>query len=118
MINYLITGILMLSVFGTGQLSIEHYQQKISCPLVVGLPACYVIGVCFILTLISHFVTHRKVWYFLFIAIPFLLALSGSILELLGHDVCPKTNSGIPMCFISLFICTTLLILKIYQRRS
>jgi hypothetical protein len=39
----------------------------------------------------------------------FLLALTGSTLEIMGHNSCPLSPAGIPLCYFSLTIATFLL---------
>lgn len=45
-------------------------------------------------------------------------AMYGTIGEVFGFAECPRTDSGIPMCFLSLGISGTLAILKIMESRS
>lgn len=53
--------------------------------------------------------------YFGFMAIPFLLALKGTVTELSGTVICPRTAGGTPMCYLSLGFCTLLLALKFFS---
>ncbi|WP_299778884.1 hypothetical protein [uncultured Formosa sp.] len=52
--------------------------------------------------------------YFIGTAIAFLIAFYGTIMQVSEIIECPKTSTGIPMCFISLSIFTTLIITKAY----
>lgn len=110
--------IIVISFFainGAVNLSIKDYQQTNICPKLLGIPACYVVLVCFLFILVPHIkrVYRRNLWYFGVLAIPLLLALSGTLSELSGKVVCPRTAGGIPMCYISLGICLSLLLLKL-----
>jgi len=112
---WLATLVLLLAVYGAASLSYNDYKGTISCPEIGGIPACYLVVLFFVLATISHFIKHKlatKAFYF-FIGTPGLLALYASIQELNVSHTCPQTDSGIPMCFISLGLCTTILLFKI-----
>ncbi len=112
--------ILLFSIYGSFNLSMVDFHKKNICPKVLGIPACYIVLLFFILGLAGHVFKEylgRDLWYYGFIAVPFLLALGGSLTELSGKVICPRTPDGTPMCFISLGICTTLLILKYTEIR-
>lgn len=112
---YLIIVILVYAIYSAFNLSLHDYRVKNVCPKVMGIPACYLALISFILVLSSHvFSTHIpfKLWFFIFINIPLLLALGGTLMELNGHVICPRTSNGTPLCFYSLGICLTILVLK------
>lgn len=117
---FLIIVILLFSLYGSFNLSLVDFQEKDICPKMLGIPACYIVFVFFLLTLISHIWTRRSpsyLLYYLFLAIPFLMALSGTISELSGKVVCPRTPGGTPMCYISLGICTLLIVIKLVETK-
>lgn len=118
---YIIVTILLVAIYGTLELSITDFQNKDVCPKIMDIPACYLVLLLFVLVLLSHTIRKifvRDTWYFIFIFIPFLMALSGTLTELSGTEVCPRTSDGIPMCFISLGICTALVLFKIIELKS
>jgi len=109
---FIIIGLLLFAIYGAFNLSLTEYQEKSVCPKVIGIPACYIVLVFFILVLTAHLLGVNKLWYYSFVAFPFLLALGGTISELSGKIVCPRTPGGTPMCFISLGMCVILIFLK------
>ena len=111
---WLSTTVLLFAIYGAGSLSLSDFQGTISCPKIAGIPACYLVLLFFVLGAMSHFVKHRfsNKAFFFFIGIPGLLALFASIKELNVPNTCPQTSSGIPMCYISLGLCTTILLFK------
>lgn len=118
---YVIITILLLAIYGSMELSITDFQEKDICPKIKGVPVCYLILFLFILVLLTHTVRKlfvRNIWYFSLLSIPFLMALSGTLTELSGIEVCPRTSFGIPMCFISLLICTALILVKLLEMKS
>ncbi len=117
---FVIIGILLFSIYGSFNLSMVDFQKKNVCPKILGIPACYIVFLFFSLALGSHLFKGslgNNLWYYGLMAVPFLLALSGTLTELSGKVVCPRTPGGTPMCYISLGICTTLIILKFLESR-
>jgi len=117
---YATIGLLLFAIYGAFNISLTDFQKKDVCPKVLGIPACYIVLVFFILALLAHSMSHiftSTWWYYGFLAVPFLLALSGTLAELSGKVVCPRTAGGTPMCFISLGFCLTLFLLKILENR-
>jgi hypothetical protein len=125
--NVLYWFIIIIAAFainGTFGLVMNEWEIGNICPKIIGIPACYIVLVCFIVALISHIIRNSKAtWvYFFFVGIVTLIALTGTIGELAGMTKCPRTAGGIPMCFISLAICLSLLFSKIallkYNKRQ
>jgi len=116
---YTIIVILLFSIYGSFSLSIADFNTKNVCPKLLGIPACYIVLLFFVLILLSHIFQSymgTRLWYYVFLTVPLLLALSGTITELSGKVICPRTSGGTPMCYISLGICMLLLILKIIEK--
>lgn len=96
------------------------FNKKDICPKVLGIPACYIVFLFFALALGAHVFKGylgRDLWYYGFMSVPILLALGGTLTELSGKVICPRTPGGTPMCYISLGICTTLLLIKFAETR-
>lgn len=109
--------VLLIAIYGAINLSITDFQKKNVCPKILNIPACYIVLFFFIMVLVSHLVSPSSVWYFAMLAVPLFLALSGSLTEMSGKVICPRTPGGTPMCFISLGICSLLLIMKIAENK-
>ena len=116
---YLIIATLVFVIYGSFMLSRRDYQKKNICPKVLGVPACYWVFLFFVGALIAQVanfqIANAYYAYFGFIAIPFLLALKGTVTELSGTVICPRTAGGTPMCYLSLGFCTLLLALKFFS---
>ncbi len=107
---------MLFVIYGSLMLSRRDYIKKNICPKVIGIPACYLVFVFFVGALIVHSVRFQTPYfYYGFMAVPFLLALSGTIVELTGKVICPRTEGGTPMCFLSLGFCVTLIALKFFS---
>ncbi len=113
---YIIIFLLLFVIYGSFMLSRKDYRKKNVCPKVVGIPACYLVFIFFAGTLMVHLLNvETPYWYYGFIAVPFFLALTGTLTEMSGKVICPRTPGGTPMCFLSLGFCTALIALKFYS---
>ncbi len=111
---WLIILIASFAIYGSFGLSMNDWKIGNICPKILGIPACYIVLTCFTIALVAHLIPHSKSkWmYFFFIGVVTLIASTGTFGELTGLAKCPRTAGGTPMCFISLAICLSLLILK------
>ena len=111
--HYIIIAILLFVIYGSFMLSRKDFRQKDVCPKIIGIPACYIVLILFVGALIVHALNFEIPYlYYGFLAVPFLLAFTGTLTELSGKVICPRTPNGTPMCFISLGFCTVLIVLK------
>ncbi len=117
-----LTGILIPLVFifgiwGTSRLVFNEFTNGSICPTIAGIPACYIIALCLLIPFVSHLLKWNNSIYFIGTGIAFGIALFGTISQILELTQCPKTASGIPMCFISLALFTTLIGLKFAHQK-
>ncbi len=117
-ISFIIYFLLIFGVYGAGKLSYNEILHHNICPKLIGIPACFIIFLCFLIPLLIHFLKKRKVLYFVFTGIAFTIALVGTIGQMTDNIQCPKKDDGTPMCYISLAIFTTLILLKIIVIRK
>ncbi|SFW60618.1 hypothetical protein [Cellulophaga fucicola] len=109
---WVINMLFLIGLFGAGSLVITEFTTGDGCPKFGAVPACLIILICFILPFISHLFKKWNLIYFLFTGIAALIALVASVMQFISNAECPKTDLGIPMCYISLLIFTALIILK------
>ena len=109
--------ILFIGLYGTIGLAKKEYLIGNICPKLLGIPACYIILTCFLLALISHIGYLKDQWkiYWIGILTALSLATYGTLGELFNFAECPKTDGGIPMCFISFAIFSSLALFKIIE---
>jgi hypothetical protein len=109
--------LLLFAIYGAFSLLVIDFETKNIWPKILKIPACYIVFILFLLTFMSHVFQNYfgGLWHYAFLAIPFLLALSGTVSELSGKVVCPRSAGGIPMCYISFGICITLVVLKVAE---
>lgn len=114
----LILLLLAYAAYGALNLSLEDYRVKDVCPKILGIPACYLVFLSFALLVPIQLLKAKKLYFFLVLAFPLLLALGASGMELAGIEVCPRNEAGTPMCYYSLAFCTTVLVLKLLEIRA
>ncbi len=100
-----VIGLLALTgLAGALPLSLAESTTGSACPHLGPVPACYLVSVAYAAILIT--VLDRRfwrVWYFWAGWAPvFVLAATGTALEILDYGICPRTGSEIPRCFLSL----------------
>jgi len=112
--HYLIVAILLFAIYGSGQLSRHDWKKKNVCPKILGVPACYIVFGLFIVAGLTHVSTMYLNQYLFFIAIGMIaaIALKGTITELAGTQICPRTSNGTPMCYYSLALSVGLILFK------
>ncbi|GER58117.1 hypothetical protein ULMA_02250 [Patiriisocius marinus] len=115
---YLILLILLIGVYGAGGLVVDEFKTGDGCPKIMHIPMCLVILICFFIPLIAHLLKKWSVLYFLFTGLAGSIALIASIMQYIGNAECPKTGSGTPMCYYSLILFSSLIILKIFYLKS
>ena len=113
-----ITLIFIMGIGGASSLVYNEFTNGLICPKLIGIPACYIIMLCFLIPFISHLFNLHKLYYYIGTGLAFSIALYGSVMQLLRVVECPKTNRGLPMCFISLSIFTGLIILKLISLKK
>jgi hypothetical protein len=115
---YSILVILIIGLFGAGGLVFEEFKTGEGCPKIMQVPMCLVVFICFVIPLVSHLLKKWNVLYFLFTGLAGSIALVASIMQFTGHAECPKTASGTPMCYYSLVLFSSLILLKIYHLKN
>lgn len=116
--NISITALLLIGITGVGSLVFNEFTNHNVCPKLAGIPACYIIMVCFILALVSQLFKLNAKLFFLSAGIPFVIAMIGSGMQFLEKVECPKTDFGMPMCYISFLLFAAIISLKIITLKT
>lgn len=112
----LISVIFLFGLFATTKLAYTDFTLGNVCPKLFEIPACYIILLCFLIPFISHIFKFTYP-YFIGTGIALIIAVYGSVMEFLNILSCPKTESNIPMCYISFSIFLSLILLKKFQMK-
>jgi len=109
LIAAVITAILLMSLSAGlyGGISVSYLTVTgiAPCPSVINIPACYLVSIGYLLMLMAALFDRKTYSKWLFIVgwTPvILLAVIGSTLELSQGGICPRSEMGTPLCYISL----------------
>lgn len=113
-----IAGFCTIGLYGVTPIVFRHATGVETCPTLGPVPACYVVLVGYTLMGVSVLAAIRiRTPLFATGWIPvFGLALTGSSMEILGYQACPRSGDDIPTCYLSLAFATGLMILLIVER--
>lgn len=111
-----LAGFSLYVLSGIVPISLAHWQTGNACPDLGPIPACYVVSVCYAAMGIVAILWNRPLSWLFFagVAPVILLALVGSLLELTGHPTCPRSDAGLPLCYMSLFVGVMMLLVFLY----
>jgi hypothetical protein len=123
-IDYTMAALLLLLGIGLwGGLSVSYtnFTGQQACPQVAGLAICYIVTLAYGLMLVSLFLKRKSLHRIVFFpawGVTFLIALSGSGLELSQGGVCPATSFHLPLCYVSLAMCLAIMAFYWLNRRN
>ena len=110
-IRVAIFGLAAFVVYSLAPVVMAEWQSQDGCLKLGPVPACYLVSAAYAAIGISALLEPRRLtWLFLLGWLPvFLLAATGTTLELFGRTTCPATAAGTPMCYYSLTVALILL---------
>jgi len=119
-LNLLISVSALFGLTGVLPIVYETYTETSACPDFLGIPACYFVAIGYFWVLISIFFSSlmRKSLFLMGWGTVFVLATSGSIAEVFGKNMCPKTAIGIPKCYFSFLLTIVIFVLYCIQVRA
>ncbi|MEP3296798.1 MAG: hypothetical protein ABJO27_10025 [Pseudoruegeria sp.] len=115
-------GLVAVSVIvltGIVPISVAQMQSGDVCPIIGGIPACYIVTLCYAAIGLSA-ALWRKPNDRIFLAgvVPVIgLALIGTSAELWGTPTCPRSDTGCPLCYTSLFVGVAIAVTYFILRR-
>lgn len=113
--------LIVVGLWSSLRLSYLTVTTTAPCPAILWIPLCYLAAIGYLSMLASQIPPFEKLKSRLFYpawAIVFLIATSGSSVELFVGDACPKTDGNVPMCYISLAFCVAIFTLHQLELRS
>jgi multisubunit Na+/H+ antiporter MnhC subunit len=113
-----ITLLLVIGIYGAGSLVWNEIQTGTGCPKIWIIPVCVIVFVCFSIPLIMHLIKKYIALYFVFTGLALAIAIIASIMQYTGNGECPKLENGTPMCYLSLLLFVSLILLKKLQIRQ
>ena len=112
LLNVALISLLIFWIAWTSALVIDEFTQWDICPTLLSIPACYIILWAFITLFVLHLLKINKYYFYAIASIPIAIAAYGTFFQIFGGIECPKTDWGIPMCFISLSLFSSITFLK------
>ena len=114
-LNLATWAVLLFGWYGAGSLTYAEYFRSNICPKLLSVPACYVILGLVLLATISQtgWLGDKHLLFYLATSLAAGLALTGTIGQLSGVLECPKTSGGTPMCYLSLAMFGSLILLQL-----
>ena len=124
MLGYVIKILLWLllaaGLYGALSVSYTTITGTAPCPDVQGLPVCFVVAVGYIMMVASLFMLNKawKKWIFLSgWLVVFLIAVTGTLLEIMNGNTCPQSADGLPLCYVSLTFSILILVLNFVNQK-
>jgi hypothetical protein len=117
--RWLLVSIAAIGVIAVAKISYSQFTGQSQCPQLGMFPACYVVLAFYALILISAvFRAAIPSWVFwIGWAGVFVMAITGTALEIAGSETCPRTGGGTPTCYFSLAIAIVLALLFVASTR-
>ena len=106
-------------LYGALSLSYTTLTGEAPCPSLSVLPICYLVAAAYVAMLIGLSFSQHPLSSPLFVvgwALVFGVAAIGAYLELQAPGSCSASNSGIPMCYLSLGLSLVIIALYLYLR--
>lgn len=114
--------LLAAGLYGALAVSYTTLTGDAPCPTVAALPVCYLVALAYAGMILSLFRPGKVRSTALFLTgwiVAFGFAATGSGLELIQGNICPTTEAGLPLCYVSLLFCVLILAAwTLLQRRS
>jgi hypothetical protein len=117
LVRPVLLGLIAVGLFGAFKVSYDTLTGVAPCPAVAGIPACFVVlaGYSLMLITVSLQLSARFKVLFLIGWLPvFLLAITGSVFELMNGNTCPMSESGIALCYLSLLFSIGVIVLYVF----
>ena len=113
-----VVGLCTIGLLGVAPIAFRQATGTAPCPALGLVPACYVVLLGYAMIGASAFVGVRlRTPLFAAGWMPvFGLALTGSSMEVLGYEACPRGADNIPTCFFSLALTIALIVAFLVER--
>ena len=113
--------LIIAGLWGALRVSYTTLTGTAPCPDLAGLPICYLVAIGYLAMLAAQVLSPGKLKSRLFYpgwALVFLIAVLGTGSELAIGDVCPRSGSGMPLCYFSLALCLAIMLFYWFTSRS
>jgi hypothetical protein len=113
-LSFMLALLIFFGLWGALNVSYDTLAGEAPCPKMLHIPLCYMVSIGYLLMLLPQFfsslIKNNKVFYSGW-GLVFVLAIVGVSFELsIGH-VCPRSEKGVPLCYLSLAYCVLIIFL-------
>jgi len=110
-VRLILLGLATIGIASGGALSISHFHEGGTCPMLGPLPACYLVFIGYSLIGLSTITPARisKLSFYIGWVPIFGLAAVGTMLHIFVGDTCPVSDNGMPQCYMSLALALVIL---------
>ena len=105
--------LIIVGLWGALRVSYSTVTGTAPCPDVVDIPICYLVGIGYVSMLAAQFAPPGKMEKSLFYpawALVFIFAVTGTGFEVAIGNACPRSGSGVPLCYFSLALCLAIVL--------
>ena len=113
--------LILAGLWGALGVSYTTITGTARCPDIVDIPICYLVGLGYLSMLAAQVVAPAKLKNRLFYpgwAIVFLVAVLGTGFELSIGDACPRSGSGVPLCYFSILLSIAIILFYRFSVRT
>ncbi len=106
--------LLAIGLYGALSVSYTTITGTAPCPDLKGLPICFVVAAGYLAMIVSQTGLCKRNSNKMFLAgwlVVFLIAVLGTLLEIIKGDSCPTSDSGFPLCYLSLAVSVLVFVL-------
>jgi hypothetical protein len=87
----------------------------------MGIPICYLVAIGYLSMLVAQVASPGKLKNRLFYpawALVFFIAVFGVGLEITTGNTCPRSNSGVPLCYFSFVLSVAIFLFYIFSSKT
>ena len=113
--------LIIAGLWGALRVSYTTITGAAKCPDLMNIPICYLVAIGYLSMLAAQVVSPGKLKNRLFYpawALVFIIAASGAGLEITTGNTCPRSNSGVPLCYFSFILCVAIFIFYIFTSNT
>lgn len=119
-IKILLGLLLATGLYGALSVSYTTITGTTPCPDVQGLPVCFVVTIGYVMMVASLFILNFGWKKRIFLSgwlVVFLIAVTGTLLEVINGNTCPQSADGLPLCYVSLTFSILILVLNFVNQK-
>jgi len=122
LLRLLLGCLIIIGVTGVIPVSYNTYLGLTQCPQISGIFICYIVSVGYITMLVAQIIPKNNIRlqntiFYSSWGVVFLVALIGVIFEIVQGNACPKSTTGIPLCYLSLLLTLSILIVDSIKKQ-